>query len=111
MTERRSKYNAKPVEFDGIRFDSTAEYHRWQELKLLERNGDIENLEVHPRFCIHPGDKSRRIKPIWYEADFKYMENGVWVVEDVKGIRTAVFDLKWKIAQCNYPDIDWRIIK
>lgn len=105
------KYNAHPVDADGYHFDSGAEYRRYQELKLLERNGEIADLEIHPRYGIHPGSVAQKIRPIWYEADFSYIENGVLVVEDVKGKRTAVFDLKWKIVRCNFPAIDWRIVK
>ena len=39
-------------------------------------------------------------------ADFKYldMERGVWVVEDVKGMRTNVYKLKLKMFLRRYGD-------
>ena len=44
-------------------------------------------------------------------SDFKYIENGKTIVEDVKGIQTDVFKLKHKIFEKVYPDLELRIIK
>jgi len=106
-----TKYNARKVELDGHVFDSQAEARRYQALKLLERNGDISNLTVHPRFCIAPAYiyRGERVLSAWYEADFQYYDNGI-VVEDVKGKETALFRLKWKLVRRLYPQYDWRII-
>ena len=96
-----NKYNAKKTSVDGITFDSKAEARRYQELKLLERGGVIRNLELQPKYELMPafvdvtGKKQRAMH---YVADFRYVdERGVTVVEDVKGVETAVFKLKRKL--------------
>ena len=34
-----------------------------------------------------------------------------WICEDVKGVRTAVFNVKWKLAMARYPNVDFRIVQ
>lgn len=58
---------------------------------------------VDKRGAFHPKLK--------YVADFAYTEDGISVVEDVKGVRTAVFKLKAEWFQRLYPDIDFRIVE
>ena len=109
-----NKYHAKPVEIDGIKFDSKTEARRFQDLQLLERSGEIRQLRCHPRFALIPGFtyRGQRIRPSYYEADFAYHEGAEFVVEDVKGaIETAVFKLKWKLMKSLYPDWDFRIYR
>lgn len=103
MTERRHKYNARPMDADGYHFDSLAEYRRYCELKLLHAAGVISAIDVHPRFEIVPKDKHG--KALYYEADFSYIDHadGVNVVEDVKGVRTAVYLLKKRLFLAQYP--------
>lgn len=112
------KYNNKKTVIDGITFDSKAEARRYTELKILERAGEISNLEDHVKYELQPKFKrgKKTIQAITYEADFRYIENGAVVLEDVKGgkngkgTRTQVFDLKAKILQFRFPDIELRII-
>jgi hypothetical protein len=108
------KYNAKPVTVGGERFDSQGEYHRHQELKLLQKAGVISNLERQPVYELQPGFKHgrRRYRPIKYVADWRYIENGNLIVEDFKGFETAIFKLKRKMLLFNYPGIDeFRVTK
>lgn len=112
------KYNNKRVTEDGITFDSMAERGRYRELCILQRAGEISELEVHVKYELQPKFKrgKKTIQAITYEADFRYIENGAVVLEDVKGgkngkgTRTQVFDLKAKILQFRFPDIELRII-
>jgi hypothetical protein len=105
-----TKFNNRKTERDGIKFDSLAEARRYDELKLLERAGEITDLVVHPRFELQPAfDRGgRRERAICYVADFQYnMEPGVTIVEDVKGGRatqTAVFKLKRKLWEYKHRD-------
>jgi hypothetical protein len=93
------KYGAIATELDGIRFASRAEARRYQELKLLVAAGEINSLVVHPQYPLFPEDKRRKLRAVVYEADFMYIEEatGTKVVEDVKGVRTAVYRLKRNI--------------
>lgn len=105
---KRNKFGAVRVTFEDMKFDSKAELRRYGELRYLELAGQISNLEVQPVYQLHAGVK--------YRADFRYIENGKTVCEDVKGggkrgTVTPVFRMKWKQAQELYPDIDWRLIE
>lgn len=87
-----TKYRAKPVVIDNIRFDSTAEGTRYMALKMLLRAGEIRDLETHKRYDLHV----RNVKIGYYEADFVYydMRKGREIIEDVKGYRTDMY--RWK---------------
>lgn len=108
-----NKYRNKKVIVDGKEFDSKKEGNRYKELRLLERVGEISNLELQPRFLLQDKFKKngKTYRKIEYVADFKYIENGKKIVEDVKGIQTDVFKLKHKIFEKVYPDLELRIIK
>lgn len=108
-----NKYRNKKVIVDEKEFDSKREGNRYKELKLLERAGEIKNLELQPRFLLQDSFKKngRTFRKIEYVADFKYIENGKTIVEDVKGMQTDVFKLKHKIFEKVYPDLELKIIK
>lgn len=99
--KRGSKYGNKKTVIDGIRFDSKAEADRYCELKVMHQAGLIYELECQPRYNF-PLDGvpmryvagKRKGKIIEYVADFYYIQNDKWVIEDVKGVETAVFKLK-----------------
>lgn len=99
---RRSKYAAIPTVVDGIRFASKREARRYAELRLLERGGEIANLELQPFFpCVVNGKSV-----CTYIADFAYLSRGgVRVVEDVKGVKTPVYRLKKKLVEALYANI------
>lgn len=102
-----NKCRNKPVVTpDGIEHASKREANRWLELKLMERAGEIRDLErqvvfnliprqvvVYPRF----GAGGKRLKDgerviergVDYIADFVYHDcrTGKKVVEDTKGFR------------------------
>ena len=104
-----SKYNARKTIIDGIKFDSKKEAGRYKELKLLERAGEIKNLQLQPRFTlqesfIYQGKTERKIT---YIADFMYEEkNGEVVVEDVKSeiTKTPLYRVKRKLFLKRYGD-------
>lgn len=108
-----NKYRNKKVIVDEKEFDSKREGNRYKELKLLERAEKIKDLELQPRFLLQDSFKKngRTFRKIEYVADFKYIENGKTIVEDVKGIQTDVFKLKHKIFEKVYPDLELKIIK
>ena len=108
-----SKYGNRKTTIDGITFDSAAEARRYLVLKQRHADGDITNLVLQPRYELQPRFKrgKRVLRPIVYIADFQYEENGAVIAEDVKGVRTAVFDLKAKLFLYRYPDIDLRLVR
>lgn len=92
-----SKYNAKPTIVDGVRFASRKEAARYRELCLMQRAGEIEDLELQPKFPLVVSG----INVGTYIADFRYLDRttGERIVEDVKGVRTSVYKIKAKLVK------------
>lgn len=109
------KYYNKKVVADGITFDSKKEYRRWCELKLMERAGEISDLQRQVKFVLIPSQYNYILKEdgfkkkgkciereCAYIADFVYKDkNGEQVVEDTKGYKQggayAVYTIKRKL--------------
>nr|DAT45556.1 MAG TPA: Endonuclease [Caudoviricetes sp.] len=104
MWNGRSKYHAKRTTVDGITFDSKREADRYLVLKSMEEDGIIEDLRRQVRYELVPAFDAdgRHYRPVYYVADFVYVENGKEVVEDVKGMRTDVYRLKSKLFARRY---------
>jgi len=98
---KRHKYRAVPTTVDGIRFPSKAEARRYGELKILESAGKITNFQLQPEFPIKINGKL----VCTYRADFIYFTPQQRVIEDVKGVRTAVYKLKKKMVEAYYPGV------
>ena len=111
-----SKYRNQRTTVNGIIFDSRREAKRYCELAVLEKAGEIQNLQIQKTFVLVPEQRAgptERYKkgihkgewkqgtllerPITYIADFAYYENGRLVVEDAKGLRTKEYILKRKL--------------
>ena len=91
-----NKYGAKKVVVDGQVFDSKKEYHRWCELRLLERAGKIKGLCRQVSYELIPKQNGERA--CTYVADFVYKDStGNTVVEDTKGVRTDAYRIKKKL--------------
>ena len=116
-----TKYKSKSIIIDGIVFQSKKEGRRWTELRMLERAGDITNLQRQVPYLLLPeqrapstevykkGSMAGQPKPgpvlerkVVYIADFVYQENGETVVEDAKGMRTKEYVLKRKMMLYRY---------
>ena len=98
----RNKFGAKKTVLDGVTFASMAEAQRYTHLKLLERIGEITELELQPAFdLVVNGHKVCR-----YIADFRYRNTatGETVVEDVKSTptRTPEYRIKRKLMAACY---------
>ena len=108
-----NKYKNKKITVDDYIFDSIQESRRYKELKLLLRAGKIQDLELQPHFLLQESFKKngKTYRKIEYIADFKYIENGKTIVEDVKGLKTDVFKIKHKLFEKKYPELELRIIK
>ena len=112
----RSKYNAKRTVVDGITFASMKEAKRYGELKLLEKAGEIEGLELQPAFSLMTQLTTGPVRgagkalagkyPVIgrYVADFKYFDLRTTerVVEDVKGFKTPLYRWKKKHVEAQY---------
>lgn len=107
-----NKYRNKKVIVEDYVFDSLQESRRYKELKLLLKAGQISNLELQPHFLLQDSFKKngKTYRKIEYIADFKYIENGKTIVEDVKGLQTDVFKIKHKLFEKKYPELELKII-
>ena len=102
---RNNKYHNFKIHTDDGIFDSKREYKRWQELKLMERAGDITDLQRQVEFSLIPSQKrqiplkngQKTERGIKYKADFVYRNNGEIVVEDAKGFKTPEYVIKRKL--------------
>lgn len=97
-----NKYKNQKCTVNGIKFDSRKEARRYGELLLMERAGTITGLQRQVTFELIPKQKDPDggyIYPAKYIADFVYYDRGCMrmVVEDVKGMRTAAYNLKKKL--------------
>lgn len=104
MWRNGSKYHARKTTTDGITFDSRREADRYLVLKGMEEDGTIEDLRRQVRYELVPAFDvdGRHYRPVYYVADFVYVEDGKEVVEDVKGVRTDVYRLKSKLFARRY---------
>lgn len=113
------KYHNHKIERDGEKFDSTKEYRRWCELKIMERAGMIHGLTRQKKFVLIPAQrepdtvgkrggihKGKLIeRECAYYADyFYYDKDGNAVVEDVKSeaTKTEQYIIKRKLLLKEY---------
>ena len=96
---KNSKYNAKKIIIDGIKFDSTMEglFYR-----LLKKNNT--EFTMQPKFELQPGFKKRDKKymALNYIGDFRIKD----FIIDIKGMKTPVFNLKKKLFEYKYSELD-----
>ena len=99
---RQGKYGVAPraerTSREGEVFDSKGELARWEELRLLERAGEISDLRRQSMFLLEVSG----CKIGTYVADFVYEKGKETVVEDFKGVRTPAYRLKKKLMLALY---------
>ena len=101
---KQSKYKAVKTTVDDIKFDSKKEAKRYVQLKQMEKLGVIKNLQRQVKYELQPSFKlnGKTIRSITYIADFVYIQDGVEIIEDVKGMRTKEYLLKKKLFEYKY---------
>ena len=94
---KESKYHNRKVTVDGITFDSVKEASRYQELRMLERAGEITGLVRQQKIELIP--KTKLYRACYYVCDFIYYDKreNKTIYEDVKGVRTKEYLLKRKL--------------
>lgn len=113
LRSKKNKYNARSVDYDGLKFDSQREALRYKELTFLISEGIISNLKRQVKYVLIPAQREPStigprggVKPgkliekeCSYIADFVYtvVETGETVVEDTKGFRTKDYLIKRKL--------------
>ncbi|EHC5234888.1 DUF1064 domain-containing protein [Listeria monocytogenes serotype 1/2a] len=105
QTSMRSKYNAKKVVIDNIKFDSKAEAAYYQQLKLLKMSGEVVSFDLQPEFILQDSfvKNGKKYHAIKYRADFlvRYKDGHEELI-DVKGMLTNEFILKRKLFEMRY---------
>ena len=87
---RRLKHGNKKTIVDGITFDSQREAKRYGELKLLQKAGEISNLQLQMPYKLVDSVKldGRKKPSIRYIADFVYWiyaeDDYYTIIEDAK---------------------------
>jgi len=90
-------------------YDSKTECKRANELKLLQRAGEIKNFQEQVVFELQPTFKNKQgkaVRKIEYTPDFVYFDNKFkcLVAEDSKGFKTESYKIKAKLFQFKYPE-------
>ncbi len=81
-------------------FDSLREARRYDHLRMLYEAGAIQDLRLQQTFTLQEGyvaADGEIVRPITYKADFVYSQDGKPVIEDVKGVRTDKYRMKYKM--------------
>ena len=108
---RYAKYGNRKAYAGGQVFDSKKEACRYAELLLMEKAGEITDLQKQVKFVLIPTQREPDIigarggihkgklleKECSYIADFVYRKNGETIVEDTKGFRTTEYIIKRKL--------------
>jgi len=101
-----TKYGAKKVEIDGIKFDSKVEGQYYLYLKQQQEAGEVVEFTLQPQYLLQEGyinTEGKRIRPIHYVADFLVTyANGTQSVIDIKGMPTPEAKLKKKLFEFIY---------
>ncbi|EKZ4881536.1 DUF1064 domain-containing protein [Listeria monocytogenes] len=101
----RSKYNAKKVVIDNIKFDSKAEAAYYQQLKLLKMSGEVVSFDLQPEFILQYSFRKngKLYRAIKYKADFlvRYSDGREELI-DIKGMLTKEFRIKQKLFEMRY---------
>ena len=109
----KPKYKNRKVNIDGVEFDLMKEYWRFAELKQMQAEGKITDLERQVKYILLPaqrepdtigkrgGVKKGKLleREVAYYADFVYRlaDTGTLIVEDTKGMRTTEYIIKRKL--------------
>jgi len=102
-----SKYRAKKIVIDSVKFDSKHEAEYYLYLKKKRENGEIRDfgqqykIELQPKF----EKNGKKYRAITYTPDFAvYHNNGEVEYIDVKGYSTQQGELRKKLFDYRYPD-------
>ena len=110
---KKNKYSNHKITVNGEVYDSRKEARRYQELLLLQKAGEIKDLERQVKFELVPTQrepdtigkrggvhKGKVIENgVNYIADFVYTDcrSGLKIVEDSKGMKTKDYIIKRKL--------------
>ncbi len=99
-----NKYHNQKTTVCGKTFDSRHEAERYIILHSMEQNGIISDLRCQVPYELVRSQRvdGKMIRASFYIADFVYKRDGKEIVEDAKGVKTAVYQLKKKLMAVKY---------
>jgi hypothetical protein len=108
-----SKYGAKKAHCSiGHEHDSQREAKRCNELRLLERAGEISHFETQAQFWFEIAGKQLKHdngRRVGVKLDFTYRDrSGNQVAEDSKGMIVRDWPLRKAVFRALYPHIELR---
>lgn len=95
---KKSKYGNKKVMLEGVMFDSVAEANRWSVLRIMEKAGEITDLQRQVPFAI-TAPNGELICTYRCDAAYWHVQKKRRVIEDTKGVETDLFKLKKKLMR------------
>lgn len=103
--KRANKFGAKRADSNLLdrSFDSKAEMRRANMLRLMEMAGEISGLEFQPQTYLSAAK-------IGYKPDFRYVDGGATIYEEVKGFETEGFRIKFRLW-AHYGPAQLRVLK
>lgn len=95
LMSKPSKYRNTKVKAYGRIWDSKAELARYEQLRLMEKAGSIQSIELQPKFVFMVNG----VRIGSYKPDFRYfdVQKGAEVIEDVKGTYARDFPLRVRL--------------
>lgn len=105
-----SKYHARKIEKYGRTWDSLKELQGYERLLMLQRAGEIMDIELQPQFELQPAFiyQGKKQRAITYKADFMVLyADGRKEVIEVKGFKTRDYVLRRKLLLFKHPDINF----
>jgi len=104
---KATKYKAKKIYCDGIKFDSHIEMLFYEKCKDDKAKELIHNFELQPQYIIQPKYTNifgKKIQAIILKADFViYESDGTETVIDIKGFATTDAKMKRKMFGYTHP--------
>ena len=112
---RFGKYRAVKSQCNaGHTHDSKREAIRCNELHDMQADGAISDLVIHPQYWFVINGRQLKHgngRRVGYRSDFEYVENGINVTEDVKGVVVRDWPLRRAVFIALFPDHQLRVTK
>lgn len=102
-TRKKSKYNNKTQEYNGLRYDSIKEAQYAEELDWRVKAGEVERWERQVKVDL----RVNGVHIANYFCDFKvWLTDGTIQYHEVKGFETDVWRMKWRIFHATLNEIE-----
>lgn len=102
-TAKGNKYGAVRAEWNGRKFDSTAERDYAVQLDLLKQAGQIKRVTYQHKLRL----EANGVFVCDYLVDFRtVMPNGTIELHEVKGVETDLWRNKWELTKAQLQELE-----